>query len=57
MNVRVEVSLVEALRAVKARDGIPISEQIRRALRQWLEQRGVALEEAGRRRAATRRRP
>ena len=29
-----------ALRAIKDRDGIPVSEQIRRAIDQWLEEKG-----------------
>lgn len=31
----------EGLRAVKERDGIPESEQIRRAIAEWLERRSV----------------
>jgi predicted DNA-binding protein len=33
--------LKEGLAAVKERDGIPQSEQIRRAITAWLEERGV----------------
>lgn len=44
----------EALRLVKARDGIPESEQIRRAIAEWLERKGV--KKAERRPAGTRRR-
>jgi hypothetical protein len=43
------------LRAIKARDGIPESEQIRRAVKAWTEDKGVA--KADRKRAATHRRP
>ena len=31
-----------ALRAIKDRDGIPVSEQIRRAIDQWLEEKGLS---------------
>ncbi len=43
-----------ALRAIKDRDRIPVSEQIRRAIDQWLA--GKATEKAAPRRATTRRR-
>ena len=43
-----------ALRAIKERDGIPVSEQIRRAIDQWLAEK--ALEEAAPGRGPTRRR-
>lgn len=45
----------DALRRIKARDGIPESEQIRRALDEWLERRGEK-RKTERRRAATRKR-
>jgi hypothetical protein len=42
------------LQAIKARDGIPESEQIRRAVDEWLEKKGVT--KAERKRAVTRKR-
>lgn len=45
----------EALRRIKAAEGIPEGEQIRRAIDAWLENRGAR--KADRRRAGTRRRP
>ena len=42
----------EALAVVKERDGISESEQIRRAIKGWLEQKGVM--KADRKRAGTR---
>jgi len=51
---RLEPEILDGLQTVKERDGIPISEQVRRALREWLEQRGV---KADRKRADTRKRP
>ena len=59
---RLDMDLMEGLRTVKERDGIPISEQVRRAVKAWLESKGVEAgrktsEKAGRKRAATRKRP
>lgn len=53
---RLEDELLDALHAIKARDGIPVTEQLRRAIVAWLEQKGVTVK-ADRRRAQTRRRP
>ena len=44
-----------ALSAIKERDGISESEQIRRAIKAWIEQKGVVVK-AERKRAATRKR-
>jgi hypothetical protein len=44
----------QGLKTVKERDGISESEQIRQALNDWLERKGV--KKAERKRAATRRR-
>ncbi len=44
----------EGLKAVKERDGVLESEQIRRAINDWLEKKGVMKSE--RKRAATRKR-
>ncbi len=38
---RMDTDILEGLEAVKKRDGIPISEQVRRALRVWLESKGL----------------
>jgi len=51
---RIPDDLLEAMQALKQRDGMPFSEQIRRALRPWLESKGVM--KAERKRAVTRRR-
>ena len=40
---RIEHEILKGLQAVKKRDGIPVSEQVRRALRQWLKTRGCKL--------------
>ena len=51
---RIDDEILQALREVKMRDGIPVSEQVRRALVMWLESKGVR--KAERKRAATRKR-
>ena len=53
---RIDPEILAGLQAVKERDGIPLSEQVRRSLRKWLEERGVTVE-AGRKRVAARKRP
>jgi hypothetical protein len=45
-----------ALAAIKERDGISESEQIRRAIKAWIEQKG-ATARTERKRAVTRKRP
>jgi ribbon-helix-helix CopG family protein len=51
----IDPDLAEALKQVKADDGIGESEQIRRALRQWFQRRGVM--KAERKWPARRKRP
>ncbi len=51
---RIDEDLLEAMQQLQARDGIPYSEQIRRALRPWLEEKGVI--KAERKRPASRKR-
>lgn len=54
---RIPADLLEALAEIKARDGVPVSEQVRRALAAWVEARGVrAPKKTERQRAATRKR-
>ena len=40
---RVDADIMEGLRRVKDRDGVPLSIQVDRALRVWLADKGVAL--------------
>lgn len=54
-NFAIDEELLEAIRAVKVRDGISESEQIRRGLKLWLKSKGVRIE-AGRPRARVRKR-
>lgn len=54
-TVRLDDDIFEGLQVVWERDGIQPSEQIRRALRAWLETKGI-MKKAERKRAVTRRR-
>jgi hypothetical protein len=55
---RIDPDIIAGLQEVKTRVGIPISEQVRRALRTWLETMGGKPEKKTERlRAATRKRP
>jgi len=42
MNIRIDADLVDALETIRDDEGIPVSEQIRRGIRLWLEQKGAA---------------
>jgi Arc/MetJ-type ribon-helix-helix transcriptional regulator len=50
---RLDPDLVRGLEDLKERDGVPTSEQVRRAVRMWLDSKGI---KADRPRAATRKR-
>ena len=54
---RIDPEILDGLHAVKDRDGIPRSEQVRRALRAWLEEKGISVTKTERKRAVTRKRP
>jgi hypothetical protein len=56
-NFRIDPDIMEGLQRIKQRDGIPLSEQVRRALRLWLDEKGVVPEQTERKRAVTRKRP
>jgi hypothetical protein len=55
VNFRPDDEVFEAMERLKEQHGTPFSEQIRRALRPWLEAQGV-LEKSERKRGATRKR-
>jgi len=40
---RVDPAVMDGLRRVKDRDGVPLSVQLDRALRAWLKQKGVSI--------------
>lgn len=44
---RIEPEIMDGLRHVKDRDGVPLSVQVDRALRAWLQKKGVTVKKAG----------
>ena len=52
----IDPALAEGLKVLKQRDGIPESEQIRRAVEAWLKRKGVGVKKAERKRAGMRKR-
>jgi hypothetical protein len=48
-NFYLDPELSTGLKAIKERDGITEAEQVRRAVREWLERKGVTLKPAPRR--------
>jgi hypothetical protein len=42
-NIRLETELLEGLNDVKARDGIPVNEQVRRAVIAWLRHKNITV--------------
>jgi hypothetical protein len=55
-NFWIDDDLRDGLKEVRERDGVLESEQIRRAIRDWLDKKGVAKVRTERQRGATRRR-
>ena len=55
-TMRIDDELLAGLQTVKEREGVPVSEQVRRAIQAWLESKGVNVK-AERKRAGTRKRP
>jgi hypothetical protein len=41
ISLKLDPEEARLLKVIKARDGVPVSEQIRRALAIWFEQKGV----------------
>jgi hypothetical protein len=56
-SVFLDPELLDGLKALKARDGTPEAEAIRRGVAEYLERRGVTGQKAGRKRASTRKLP
>ena len=54
-TIRLEPELLELMRDVKAREGIPVAAQVDLAMREWLKNRGLKVK-TERKRAATRKR-
>lgn len=40
-SMRLEITLIDALQKIKERDGIPVTEQVKRAIKAWLKKKGV----------------
>jgi hypothetical protein len=40
-SMRLEIALINALQKIKARDGIPVTEQVKRAIKTWIKKKGV----------------
>lgn len=55
-GIRIDEELLQALEALRERDGVPVAESIRRAIRAYLESRG-AIGKADRPRVSPRKRP
>jgi hypothetical protein len=49
MTFRLETEILAQLSAIRARDGIPVSEQVRRALLAWIREKGTPTPKAARR--------
>jgi metal-responsive CopG/Arc/MetJ family transcriptional regulator len=52
---RIDQDLLDGLQAVWERDGVAVSEQVRRAIRAWLESKGI-VEKSERKRVGPRKR-
>jgi hypothetical protein len=52
---RLETEIMVALAEIRDRDGMPVSEQVRRALKQWIEAKGVKMKSERKRGAARKR--
>lgn len=48
-TIRLQPELLEAMRQVKDRDGIPIAVQVDFAVREWLQRRGTKVKAQGKR--------
>jgi len=55
--VRIDEELLEGLERLRERDGATPAESIRRAIRAYLQEKGIDIEKADRKRASTRKRP
>lgn len=53
---RIPDELIEAMLRIKERDGVPISEQVRRAIIAWVELKSVSAAKPARKQAITRKR-
>ena len=42
-NFRIDSELLEGLELIRERDGVPVSEQVRRSIQDWLKKKGVTV--------------
>jgi hypothetical protein len=56
ISLRLDPNLLNAMRAVKEKEGIPVAVQLEKAAREWLAKRGLKMK-SERKRADTRKRP
>jgi hypothetical protein len=52
--LRIDADLLEAMRQVKDKEGIPVTTQLEMAAREWLRKRGITVKKAARRRVGAR---
>ena len=52
---RLETEIMDALAMIRDRDGVAVSEQVRRALKQWIADKGVTIKSARKRVVARKR--
>ena len=45
---RIDEELIEGMRQLQERDGVPVPEQVRRAIRGWLDAKGIKVKAARR---------
>lgn len=58
-SFRLDERILQGMKALHERDGVSQSEQVRRALKAWLDDRGISIDtpqKAARKRASTRKR-
>jgi uncharacterized protein (DUF4415 family) len=55
-NFRIDSELLDALRELRERDGVGIAEQVRRAIRAWVESKGVNVKTEHKRKSVRKRR-
>lgn len=51
---RIEVELLDALKAIQEMEGITVPEQVRRAIRDWVQKKGEAIVKSDRKRVGPR---
>jgi hypothetical protein len=55
VNFRLESELMEAQQKIRERDGISVTEQVRRSIHAWIDAKGVSVKTERKRRAGRKR--